>query len=53
MDEETEQIVELSDKLSEVSTGYKNNIVLHATLNVCATSIVNACGHPRGGGEGG
>jgi hypothetical protein len=43
MDPETEEIIELSDKLSAVGAGHKNHIVLQATLNVCATAIVNAC----------
>jgi hypothetical protein len=43
MDPETEEIIELSDKLSQAGAGYKNHIVLQATLNLCATAIVNAC----------
>ena len=43
MDPETEEIIELSDRLSRLSAGHKNHIVLQATLNLCATSIVNAC----------
>jgi hypothetical protein len=43
MDAETEEIITLSDKISAACAGHKNRIALQATLNVCATAIVNAC----------
>jgi hypothetical protein len=39
---DTEDIIELLDKMSALSTGYKNDVVMQAALNICATLIVNA-----------
>jgi hypothetical protein len=38
---DTEDIMELSEKMSAISAGYKNGVVLQAALNVCAMVIVN------------
>jgi hypothetical protein len=43
MDKESEEVIALSDKISVLSAGYKNSVVMQATLNVCATAIVNGC----------
>jgi len=43
MDKDTEEIVRLSHEISALGAGHRNHIVLQATINVCATAIVNAC----------
>jgi hypothetical protein len=39
---DTENIVELSEKMSAIAAGYKSDVVLQAALNVCATVILHA-----------
>ena len=43
LDQDQEEIVALCDRLSAACEGYKNQAVFQATLNMLATSIVNAC----------
>ena len=38
MDEETEEVIGLSNRTSALGQGHKNHIVLQATVNVCAES---------------
>ena len=42
MDTDTQEIIALSEKISRLCEDYKNFIALNATINVCATAIVNA-----------
>jgi hypothetical protein len=39
---DNEDIIELSERMSALSAGYKNDVFLQAALNICATVIVNA-----------
>ena len=43
IDPETEEIVDLADRISELGPGYTNNVVVRAALNVCATVVVRGC----------
>ena len=42
MDIDTKEVIALSEKIAKLCEDYKNFIALNATINVCATAIVNA-----------
>jgi len=43
LNQEQEEVVALSNELSAVAAGHRNDIVFRATINLLATAIVNAC----------